>query len=458
MRTDLTALFAPTRVAVVADFGGGSARAASTIARNLLQATGTELVVVPRGEKPTDLPSVARLDEVGPLDVVVIYLPAPQVAQVVREAGAVGCRFAIVQSAGFGEAQGDGQQLEKELVLAGQEAGVRLVGPNCTGVLNGHRNLATATVPMPDMRAGGASLLVQSGVMAGAVLAQVMNLGTFGVAKACSLGNKADLEEAELLAHLGKDPSTRAVGLYLEWISDPDTFIQVGRAVVDTKPVVALVGGQTEAGAELTRRHTARPASDRTDTAGVVHAAGIPQVQGFTEMLEVCNGMSVLAGHRGAGKRIGIVTLTGSGAVVVADALQSGNLTLASVGDATREKMADFYPRWLEPDNPLDVWPAAAHHGLEAVVPAAIQALEQDPGVDQILAILPVLRREDRGSLPGLLPEGDRLLRKPFVCWYYGGSSPTLAATVEPRGVAIVSSLESAVSLLREIGRSPGEP
>lgn len=449
MKDDLERLFSPQRVAVVASFGGRT-DGGSIIVDNLRRAQDVDVVpiatrdVLPEG-------AFRSLRDAGPIDVAVLYVPAEQVPGLITDAGRLGCAVVIVESAGFAEAHAAGNDLQREAVEAARDAGVRLLGPNCSGVLNGARNLATAPVPMHGIRPGHASLLVQSGVMAGAVLAQVMNLGTFGAAKVCSLGNKADLDEAELLEFLGEDPETRAVGLYLEWVSRPDEFVAVGGKVVTQKPVVALVGGSSGAGEALTRRHTARPAGDPSRTAEIVEAAGISRIRGFTEMLEVTNGLAVLSSFQPAGGKTAVITLSGSGAVVAVDAWQDSVLSLADLSPRTVARLSPLFPGWLHPENPLDIWPAAAHHGMETVVPEVIKALEEDDGVDLILAILPVLSSEDQTRLPDLLPQRPEPLRKPVVCWYYGGGSPEMAAEVEARRVVMASSIESAVSLLGQL-------
>jgi acetate---CoA ligase (ADP-forming) len=454
MQDDLERLFSPRRVAVVASFGGRT-DGGSIIVDNLRRAEDVDVMpVATRDAMPEG--AVRSLRDAGPIDVAVLYVPAEQVPGLITDAGGLGCAVVIVESAGFAEAHEAGTDLQREAVEAARVAGVRLLGPNCSGVLNGARNLATAPVPMHGIRAGHASLLVQSGVMAGAVLAQVMNLGTFGAAKVCSLGNKADLDESELLEYLGEDPDTRAVGLYLEWVSRPDEFIAVGGRVAKQKPVVALVGGRSGAGEALTRRHTARPAGDARRTTEIVQAAGISCIRGFTEMLEVTNGLAVLSSFEPAGGRTAVITLSGSGAVVAVDAWQDSSLSLADLGARTVARLSPLFPGWLHPENPLDIWPAAAHHGMEVVVPEVLAALEEDEGIDLVLAILPVLSDEERTRLPQLLPRRTEAMRKPLVCWYYGGGSPEIAAEVEARGAVMASSIESAVSLLGQLALRVG--
>lgn len=455
MRTDFERLFSPSSVAVVADFAGVSGRGARHIVANLDRVVGLTVWPVCAHSSTVDHPSATdSLGAAGKVDVVIVYLRASEVVSLVDEA-AEGTGFMIVQSAGFAETGDDGRLLQDELTRRAHDRGIRVIGPNCTGVLNGRNGLSTATVPMPGTRAGGASLLVQSGVMAGAVLAQVMNLGTFGAAKVCSLGNKADVDETDLLAYLMEDDETLSIGMYLEWISRPDEFVATASRAVETKPVIALVGGSTEVGARLTRRHTARPDS-AANTRELAERAGINCVSGFTEMLEVCNGLAVLSRFGTVGPNTAVVTLTGSGAVVAVDSWDQSALRLADLSLKTRRRLRELFPSWLAPENPLDIWPAASHNGLQHVVPEVLAALDEDPSVDQILAILPVLREEDRDLLVQLLPAGEVELSKPIVCWYLGGGSPGLADAVERRGTVVTSSLDSALTLLRSMAVEGG--
>jgi acetyltransferase len=218
-------------------------------------------------------PSV--LDVPDPVDLAIIFVPAPRVPRVLRECARRGIKGAMIESGGFAESGPEGRQLQDRIIEIRRETGIRIWGPNCMGLVDAVHNFVFSFV-LPaiwekGLDSGNVSLVVQSGMLSAGFLIDIMSNGIMGISKACSIGNKADVNECDILEYLIDDPDTGVIGLYLESIPHGRRFMALCRRSL--KPIVVLRGGKSRKGAEAAKSHTASLAGN-----GAVVGAALAQV------------------------------------------------------------------------------------------------------------------------------------------------------------------------------------
>jgi acyl-CoA synthetase (NDP forming) len=383
----------------------------------------------------TCYPSVSDLPE--PADLTIIFVPAAIVPSVLEECGRNNMTRIMIQSAGFSEAGKEGRRLQQECDRVAAEYGLRLWGPNCMGVVRGKTQMVasfmTPSIWPGNLKPGGVSLIVQSGMLAAGFLIQVMSDGYFGLASACSIGNKSDVNECDLLEYLAGDPETEVVGLYLESLVDPPRFRKAIERL--NKPVVILKGGLTEAGAKAAQSHTASLAGNAQVAEGFFRQLGLLQARDFVEQMDLLKAL-YLWRKKSAGHRMAVLTFSGAGGIVNSDHLIRAGMELAELSPQTLERLKEIYPPWMPPANPLDIWPAVERSGPERVFQVCFEALMEDPNVDGVHAHL-FAGRMMEADLKFLEP--CRNADKPVAVWPVGDSSMfrQMRETIESYGVPV---------------------
>jgi len=336
-------------------------------------------------------PSVREID--GPLDLALIFVPAQVVPQVLRDCVAKGVRGAILQSSGFSEVGPEGKALQDQCLEIARRGGVRLWGPNCMGLIDtSKRYVFSFIIPeawQETMNPGGVSLIVQSGLLSAGFITTLMGNKTLGLAKVCSIGNKGDVEETELLEFLLKDPVTKAVGLYLESFIYGRRFFEL--CLSSKKPIVLLKGGKTSLGAEASASHTASLAGNHELTRSVLKQAGVHQAEDLFEMVDLARSLEKdfhLQEPPEGKARIAILSYSGASGIVTTDHMVGHGLTLAPLSSQTLRRLEEFSPPWMPIKNPVDYWPAMEKHGPAVTYKHAIEVLHDDPEVDGIIVHL----------------------------------------------------------------------
>jgi acyl-CoA synthetase (NDP forming) len=362
------------------------------------------------------------MDVPDPVDMAILFVPAPAVPDLAAQCARRGIRGIIVESGGFSEVGPEGESLQKALRRIAADTGLRVWGPNCMGIIDTATQTAFSFVSPSiwDDRLvrGGVSLVVQSGMLSGGFLMDAMTHGDAGFSKVCSLGNKVDVNECDILPFLLDDPDTETVGLYLESFVDGRRFMEICAA--SDKPVVVLKGGKSAGGSRAAMSHTASLAGNQWVVSGALAQAGVIEATDFKEMIDLCRGLvgasQWKAGHGG---RIAVVTYTGAGGILSADFMEGMGLTLANLSPGTIEALKAIYPPWMPPGNPLDLWPAMERQGPLKALSAALKAACADPNVDGVL-----LHTFVGGVISYLdLAEASETARsagKPLFCWLLG--------------------------------------
>jgi acyl-CoA synthetase (NDP forming) len=344
-----------------------------------------EGIVLPVNKKHPVVQGVAAYPDLASCpvvpDLVIVCVPAQAAVKVVADAGDLGVKAVCVISAGFAEVGEDGAALEAGLVRAAEERGVRLVGPNCTGVLSGTggaRFNATfsRTVPLP----GRTALLSQSGAVGLAVLeaAEVRGLGIGGFV---SVGNSADVASNDLLLYWGRDPATDLILLYLESIQDPRWFLRIARLVSRHVPIVAVKAGRTEAGRRGAASHTAALAAGDVAVEALFHQAGVIRAESLEEMLDLATVLSSQRHFRG--RRVAILTNGGGPGVLAADACEANGLVVPKLSEPTAARLRSLLAAEASVSNPVDMIASATVEQYGQ----AVRILGTAPEIDAVIVM-----------------------------------------------------------------------
>lgn len=355
------------------------------LARNLVQSgyRGAIHFVNPKGgsllERPV-YPSIAEVPD--PVDLAVVLIPAPFVPGALAECGERGIRAAIIASGGFRETGPEGAALEAECLRVARDHQMRLVGPNCIGIIDTHLPIDTTFLPPPGPPPGDVAFLSHSGAICAAVIDWARGQG-FGLSRLVSLGNQADVTETDLLAPLVVDPDTRVITLYLEGISNGRRFVREARRASREKPLIALKVGRFESGQRAVASHTGALAGREAAYNAAFRRAGVIRAETSEELFDWARVLAWCPPPRGPS--VAILTNAGGPGVAAADMLESQGLRLADLNAATHSALREILPEAAAVQNPVDML-AAASPELYAT---CLRHLLADPAVDSVLVILP---------------------------------------------------------------------
>jgi len=324
-------------------------------------------------------PSV--LDIPGDVDLAIIVVPAQLVVNVVWECGCKGVRSVIVISDGFRERGDEGAAREKELRYVTLGHGMRLVGPNCMGVINTDPEvrLNASFSPIYPPR-GNVAFLSQSGAMGLAILDYASNLN-MGISSFVSVGNRADISANDLLQYWEQDSATRVILLYLESFGNPRKFSRISRRVSVTKPIVAVKSGSTLAGSRAASSHTGALATSEVASEALFHQAGIIRVSTMEELFHVATLLSSQPVPEG--RRVAIVTNGGGPGIIAADACEHYGLKLPEPSLETMGKLRLILRRDVAINNPIDTTAGAGGEEFEGV----LKVLANDKDIDAVIVI-----------------------------------------------------------------------
>jgi acetate---CoA ligase (ADP-forming) len=380
----IKSFLAPHAVAVI----GASRRrrtVGAEIMHNLLRGgfTGAVYPVNPNAHIVQGRRAYATVGELpGPVELAVVAVPAAHVPEVARECGAAGVRALLVISAGFAETGAEGAARQRELVAICRESGMRIVGPNCLGVLSTAPDVrldATFAAGVP--LAGRVGFLSQSGGLGIAIIEAASRLG-LGLSSFVSVGNKADISGNDLLHYWEHDPHTDVVLLYLESFGNPRRFARIARRVSASKPIVAVKSGRSAAGARATSSHTGALVSASDVTVDALFAqAGVIRTDTMHELFDVASLLCAQPVPRGG--RVAIVTNGGGPGILCADACQAGGLEVPQLSAQVRLRLASQLAPEASTGNPIDMVATASAEAYRRT----IEVLVEEDAADAIVAI-----------------------------------------------------------------------
>lgn len=377
---ELRPLFEPKSVAVI----GASRDPAKTghiILKNIIDAgfKGKLYPINPKAGEILGIKAYSSLKEVpDDIDLAVFVIPARFVPAVMEEAGQKGVKAAVIISGGFRETGPEGAKLEHEVVKTAKKYGIRFLGPNCQGINNPHLGLCAS---WPLIRAKGPLAIVsQSGTVAATFEIWAEREG-IGISKMAALGNKADINELDLLEYLGEDPNTKAIAMYIEAVSDGRKFIELAEDVSRRKPVIILKSGRTESGARAVASHTGSLAGSYQLYLAAFKKVGAIPVDTIEELYDVAKGLALLPKPRG--RRVQIVTSSGGSGIISTDYTEMLGLEMAKLKEDIADKLRKKLPSHCIIKNPLDVTGDADAPRYDAT----LEELFKDDGIDIIITI-----------------------------------------------------------------------
>ena len=445
MTVDLTPLFAPRGVAVLGA-SRNPAKLGHRLVQNLLAPgfSGDIIPVNPSGETILGRDAVTRVEDLPRgLDLALVSLPAKAVLPAVRALGARGCRMCVILASGFGETGRAGRVVQEEIEAIGRTSGMRIVGPNCMGVVNVPGRLNASYFWDVPRQPGGISFVSQSGAYGGLFFREVRER-SLGVAKFLSIGNQSDLGFTECLAWLADDPDTRVVGLFVEGIRDGRAFVAAARRLARTKPVVALKGGRAEAGRRAAGSHTGSLAGAWETYRAAFAAAGIVVVE---ETEELFDAMVTLEAHGSRLPRdaaVAVLTISGGPSVVAADAADAAGLRVPALPEERRRALRAHLPDFGADGNPVDMTPQMEPAGFEPSVRLVLEAPEVSGAVAIDIGL-------DRPEYADALVAAQAATGKPVVACTV--DTPDMDRRLRAAGIPLVPGPERAVRAYRALVR-----
>jgi acetyl coenzyme A synthetase (ADP forming)-like protein len=355
------------------------------LARNLVQCNyqGVIHFVNPKGGsllgRPMH-PSVKDLPD--PVDMAIILIPAPAVAGVLKECASRGIHAVIIASGGFRETGEPGARLENELLAIARHHGIRMIGPNCIGMLDTHLPLDATFLPPPGPPPGDVAFISHSGAICAAVIDWARGQG-FGLSRLVSLGNQADVNETDVLAPVAEDHFTRVLTLYLEGVSDGRRFVIEARKITRHKPIVALKVARYPSGQRAAASHTGALAGQENAFNAAFRRAGVIRADTTEELFDWARALAWCPLPKG--RAIAILTSAGGPGVTAADALEMNGMSLARLSSDTQRELSQLLPPAASLINPVDMLASASPEQFAG----CLQILLKDPDVDGVLVVTP---------------------------------------------------------------------
>jgi acetyltransferase len=417
------AFFKPQSVAII----GASVKKVfgSTIPRTLIELGYRDnlYLVNPHQKEIEGMPVYARITDIPhPIELAIVVVPGARVPDVIRGCLAKGVQAVIIESAGFSEIGPEGARLEEEIKELIRGSHMRIIGPNCIGIINTHERFATTEVNFNELREGNIGVIAQSGVF-GNILTDWAPTQNLAFSKVITIGNRIDVDETDMVYYLADDEKTDVIVLYLEGVKDGHRFIRALSEVTPKKPILVYKSGRTEQGRKAAASHTGSISGEDVLYEGLFRQAGAIRAYSFQELFDMARvfGDEPLM----TGPNVGIVTCSGSLGVMAADECARLGLQFpALLPDAVAE-LSDQAPPWMKIGNPLDVGPS----GLFSI---AINAVLKDDRINGMITfpVVPgtTVKTLEREGINLELLFGDaveyRILsrHKPLLMYTFGGA------------------------------------
>ncbi len=378
----LDAILKPQSIAVV-----GASRQPDTIGWQILDnlvRSGFHGPIYPVNPNATSIHSIRAYPSVGaipdPVDLAIIVVRKQFVLDLAEECGRKGVKGLVVITAGFAEVGGEGVERERRLVEIVRRHGMRMVGPNCMGVLNTDPEvsmLATFSPRMPPR--GPVALVSQSGAMGQSILDYAEELG-IGVHQFVSVGNKPDVSGNDLVEYWAKDPKVRAILMYLESFGNPRRFFALAKKLTKTKPIFVVKSGRTTAGARAASSHTAALAGTDLAADVLMQQCGVIRAHTVEELFDYAMAFPRLPVPKG--DRVAIISNAGGPAIILTDACESLGLTVPELSAATQARIRERVVEEASVKNPVDLIASAKAPTYRAV----LEVVLQDPNIDAVIA------------------------------------------------------------------------
>ncbi|MCJ7761270.1 CoA-binding protein [Candidatus Bathyarchaeota archaeon] len=327
------------------------------------------------------------------VETVIIIVPAQHIPQIMKECAEKKVKGAVVCTSGFREAGEKGAELEREMLQNAKIGGIRIAGPNTTGLLNVYNGFTSAFVKISKPRRGSVSIISQTGMFGSVLLEHILSTQAYGLSKVAGLGNKADLDDSDILEYLEDDANTKVIAIYAEGIKNGRRFLEISKRVLKKKPVIILKSARSGSGGKAALTHTGSLMVRDEIFDAVCKTTGLIRVEDIEELLDTIKAFAFLPPSKG--DRIGVIAYTGAGCVMSADAIEKYGLKLAKLSEQTMQKLKRFAPDFGILSNPLDA--ELVRQGIGSAEGSLVLALEsylEDPNVDMVSLVLVGLTKE----------------------------------------------------------------
>jgi acyl-CoA synthetase (NDP forming) len=379
-RNPIDVFYEPRNIAII----GASKRASgfgAGLPRFLLDtgvASDRLHLVNPREEEIEGLPAYPTVRDVPvDVDLAIVIVPAPAVPGVLGDCVEKRVKVVNVQSAGFAETNADGAKAQEEMGRMAKESGIRIMGPNCVGVVNVPGRFSTCGVDLDAIRPGGISVVAQSGVF-GNILMDWAPSQDLALCKLATIGNRADVDESDMIEYLGEDPATRVIVMYLEGVKDGRRFIEVARKASLEKPVLVYKSGETEAGKRATMSHTGSLSGADAVFDSACRQTGIIRGRDLVELFDMARAFEACPLPRG--RRVLVVTGSGSQGAMAADRLVQCGMKLPEMTAESVAEIRKNAPDWMNLANPLDIGPSG-------LFPLGMKLAMTDFNIDAVITV-----------------------------------------------------------------------
>jgi acetyltransferase len=355
------------------------------LVRNLVQSgyQGAIHLINVKGHSLMGLPIYPHIQEApDPVDLGFLLIPAHAIPEAIEDCSKRGIKALIIGSGGFRETGTQGAELEQRCLQIARRNGVRLLGPNSIGVMDTHAPIDTTFLSPPGPTPGDIAFISHSGAICSAVIDWARGQG-FGLSRLVSLGNQADVTEADMLAPVAEDPYTRVIALYLEGVKDGRHFLEQAQSVSRDKPIVALKVGRYERSQAAVASHTGALAGMESAYNAAFHQAGVIRADTTEQLFDWARALAWCP--LPDGPSVGVLTNAGGPGITAVDSLESKGLQLANLSLETKDALGGLLNPAASLGNPVDMLAAATPHQSAS----CLQVLLADPAVDSVMVILP---------------------------------------------------------------------
>ena len=452
----LQEVFTPRTIAVI-----GASREPTklghVILMNLIEGgfKGKIFAINPRTKEILGLRSYSRIEEVSSyIDMAIVVVPAAFVPKVVEDCGKKGVKAAIVISAGFREIGSKGEDFEQETLREARRWGIRIMGPNCLGIINASKSLDATISRVVDpkkLRIGSIAFVSQSGALGASLYSWAQTRG-IGFDKLVSLGNMCDIDESEVLEYLATDAGTKVISMYIEGVRDGRKFVETAKKVSLSKPIVIMKIGRSVGGAKAARSHTGTLSGSDSIYEGAFKQCGAIRAGDTAEMFDFAKAFATQPLPRG--KKIVVVTNAGGPGVAATDVCDEVGLELAELDKGMRERIGGLVPSFASVTNPVDTTPQVSPkvHG------DVLKILLSSKGIDGAISV--VIGSRPRAFAQAVINAHTGLpvrYNKPvLLCWIADKSAEDMLKELEEKGVPVYETPERAVKSMGALKKYEG--
>ena len=458
MKSELHDFLAPDSIAVIGASADPTKRGYKAMIGLLNDGyQGTIYPINPKAEMILGVKAYSSVTELpAAADMALICTPSTTIPALLKQCGENGVKGAIILASGFGEVDEAGALLEQQVLDAAQQAGVRIVGPNTSGIFNLHKKINL--LALDNVKPGDIGIISQSGNMLLSLALEAQHNGHIGFSTYAGPGNQIDVGFADYLQYLGEDENTKVATFYVEGFKDGRAFLNVAREMSKEKPVVVYKSGSTEAGQKAASSHTGALAGSYQMTVDLLRQVGVNVVEYSDEILPVAEGLGLL--QKAAGKRVAVLADGGGQATIASDRISEAGLELAELTQTTRNALASILFPQASLVNPIDV--AGSTDANPGLLSDCMEVLAADDNVDMVFLVgmfggygirfAEELKQEELDCADAIIELSQRISKPLIIDSLYAHIKPEPLQRLREAGLPVYASIEHAVKIMAALG------